>query len=66
MSDKLFDPAWIKWSNVPADFIPSGAVIIGGSDCMGVNEDYTLKGFFNPSTGEYHIQEIAHNVKEMP
>lgn len=32
MSDKLLDPAWIKWSNVPADFIPNGAVIIGGSD----------------------------------
>jgi hypothetical protein len=64
MSDKLLDPAWI--SNVPADFIPSGAVIISGSDCMGVNEDYTVKGFFDPSTGEYHIQEIAHNVKEMP
>ena len=64
MSDKLFDPAWIKWSDVPADFIPSGAIIIGGD--MATDEDYTLKGFFNPSTGEYHIQQIVHNVKEMP
>ena len=61
MSDKFFDPAWIKRSNVPADFIPSGAVIISESDCMVTDEDYTVKGFFDPSSGEYHIQEIVRN-----
>ena len=63
MSDKLFDPAWIKWSNVQADFIPSGAVIISESDCMGIDEDYTVKGFFDQKTCEYHIQEVIRNTK---
>lgn len=63
MSDSLFDPDWFKSSDYPSDFIPAGAAVILGVD-MATDEDYTVKGFFDPSTGEYHIQEIVHNLRK--
>ena len=59
MSD-IFDSSKIKMSDCPADFIPAGAEIIIGVD-MARDSDTTVKGFYDPATGEYHIQEVVHN-----
>lgn len=55
----LFDPAWIKTSEWPANIIPAGAIAI---DQASDNGDCTVKGFYDPATGEFHIQEVLHNV----
>lgn len=49
-----------KGSGCPTDFIPAGAKIIIGVD-MAKDGDCTMKGFYDPKTGEYHIQEVVHN-----
>lgn len=48
-----------KVSDCPTDFIPAGAKIIIGVDMA--DDDCTVKGFYDPKTGEYHIQEVVHN-----
>ena len=64
MSESLFDVSKIKFDTVPANWIPSGAVIIEGWDrSVGKDENCTVKGFFDPQTGEYHIQEIVHSAR---
>lgn len=57
--ERLFDPAWIKTSDWPANIIPAGAIAI---DQASDNGDCTVKGFYDPATGEFHIQEVLHNV----
>ena len=59
--ESFFDPSWIKTSEYPADFVPSGAVVI---DQASEDGDCTVavKGFYDPKTGEFHIQEVMHNV----
>ena len=46
----------VKISEYPVDFIPDGAQII-----ISVSTDYIIKGFYDPKTGEYHIQDEAIN-----
>jgi len=59
---KPFDSKWV--SSYLDNFIPSGAEVFIGID-MATGADYStevkVKGFFDPKTGEYHIQEIIHN-----
>ena len=46
----------IKISEYPADFIPDGTQII-----IIVSTGFIIKGFYDPKTGEFHIQEEAIN-----
>lgn len=62
MSD-VFDASKIKESGHPSDFIPAGAVTILGVD-VSKDGDYTVKGFHDPATGEYHVQEVVHNDQD--
>lgn len=58
----FFGGITIKVSDYPSDFIPAGAMTIIGRD-LSEEGDCTVKVFYDPSTGEYHIQEILHNAK---
>lgn len=49
-----------KVSDYPTDYIPAGAKVITGIDYSDEGE-CTVKGFYDPKTGEYHIQEVVHN-----
>jgi hypothetical protein len=62
MNSPFFDANLIKTSDCPSDFIPSDALIICGFD-YSKDGDCAVKGFFDQKTGEYHIQEAAHNTK---
>lgn len=53
-----FKEDWFKVSNCPSDFIPSGAKVFIGIDHASPDGDCTVKGFYDPETGEFHIQEI--------
>lgn len=55
---RFIDPAWIKTSDWPANIIPAGAMAI---DRASEDGDCTVKGFYDPATGEFHIQEVLHN-----
>jgi len=57
--DNFIDPSWIKTSDCPADFLPAGTIVIDQAD---ENGDCTVKGFYDPKTGEFHVQEVVHNV----
>lgn len=59
MSD-VFDGSKIKVSDYPTDFIPAGAEAIIGVD-YSEDGDCTVRGFYDPNTGELHIQEVVHN-----
>ena len=54
----FIDPSWIKTSDYPTNFLPAGSIAI---DQASENGDCTVKGFYDPATGEYHIQEVVHN-----
>ena len=58
----FINPSWIKTSDYPADFLPAGSIAI---DQASEDGDYTctVKGFYDPATGEYHIQEVVHNAE---
>ena len=56
----FIDPSWIKISDYPANFLPAGTIAIDQASEKG---DFTVKGFYDPNTGEYHIQEVVHNAK---
>lgn len=58
---KEFDTSKIKESDYPTDFIPAGAEIIVGVDHSDIG-DCMVKGFYDPKTGSYHIQQVVHNV----
>jgi hypothetical protein len=58
-----FDKDWIKKSDYPKDFIPANAEIIVGVDMAKDGRDCTVKGFYDPASGEYHVQEVLHNAK---
>jgi hypothetical protein len=62
MTDSFIDPRWIKASDYPTDFLPAGSIAI---DQASENGDCTVKGFYDPKTGEYHIQEVVHNAELM-
>ena len=57
-----FDKDWIKKSDYPKDFIPANAEIIVGVDMAKDGSDYTVRGFHDLITGEYHVQEVLHNA----
>lgn len=54
----VFKKEWFKISEYPSDFIPSGAKTFIGIDHASPDGDCTVKGFYDPETGEFHIQEI--------
>ena len=54
----FIDPSWIKISDYPPDFLPAGTIAI---DQASEDGDCAVKGFYNPNTNEYHIQEVTHN-----
>ena len=56
--ERFIDPSWIKTSDWPANIIPAGAIAI---DQASEDGDCTVKGFYDPATGEFHIQEVLHN-----
>lgn len=47
------DPSWIKRSDWPANVIPAGAEAFAQTDEAG---DCTVMGFYDPASGEIHIQ----------
>ena len=55
----LIDPSWIKISDYPQNILPAGSIAI---DQASENGDCTVKGFYDPKTGEIHIQEVVHNA----
>ena len=57
--ERFMDPGRIKESDWPANIIPAGAIAI---DQASENGDCTVKGFYDPATNEFHIQEVLHNV----
>lgn len=54
--EQMFKKEWIKTSDYPSDFIPAGAKVFVGVDYGSPDGDYTVKGFYDPKTGEIHIQ----------
>ena len=59
----FIDPSWIKISEYPPNFLPAGSIAINQASEDG---DCTVKGFYDPATGEYHIQEVVHNAADKP
>ena len=59
----FIDPSWVKTSEYPTNFLPAGSIAI---DQTSENGDCTVKGFYDPKTGEYHIQEVVHNAADKP
>ncbi len=55
----FIDQSWIKTSEYPPNFLPAGSIAI---DQSSENGDCAVKGFYDPATGEYHIQEVVHNA----
>lgn len=49
-----------KISEYPPNFLPAGSIAIDQGNEDG---DYTVKGFYDPKTGEYHIQEEIQKEK---
>ena len=60
--NSFFDLTKIKTSEFPANFIPAGAKEFVFED-KSEGGICTIKGFYDPTTGEQHIQEMVHNVK---
>ena len=59
MADFIYPSwSWIKTSEYPPNFLPAGSIVI---DQTSEDGDCTVKGFYDPKTGEYHIQEVVHN-----
>jgi hypothetical protein len=56
--DDVFNISLLQISDCPANFIPAGATITLGVDLAADGTEYTVKGFYEPKTGHYHIQEI--------
>jgi hypothetical protein len=61
--DEVFRKEWIKTSEYPGDFVPKGAEIFIGVDQGSPDGDYTAKGFYDPKTGEFHVQEVTPNAQ---
>jgi hypothetical protein len=59
MTDRFIDSSLIKISEYPPNFLPAGSIAISQAS---ENGDYTVKGFYDPATGECHIQEVVHNA----
>ena len=54
----IFLKEWFKRSEYPSNIIPVGAVPVVAVDYGVDGADHTVKGFYDPSTGELHIQEF--------
>lgn len=54
----FIEQSWIKTSEYPSNFLPAGSIAINQASEDG---ECTVKGFYDPATGEYHIQEVVHN-----
>ena len=59
-----FKKKWFKASEYHSNFIPKGAEVFIGVDYGSPDGDYTVKGFYDPSTGVFHIIEVG-NEKEL-
>lgn len=55
----VIDSCWIKTSKYPENFLPAGSIAI---DQASEDGDYTVKGFYDPVHGEFHIQKVVHNI----
>ena len=53
----FIDTSLIKTSDYPSYILPVGSIAIDQAE---ENGDFTVKGFYDPKTGEFHIQEIIH------
>ena len=51
----LIDAAWLKTSNISANLIPAGCIVVSQSD----EDGCIVKGFYDPKDGVMHIQEIS-------
>ena len=57
----MFNKEWLQLlSPYPKDYIPKGGAIFIGVDMAKDGSDCTVKGFKDPETGEWHIQEITY------
>lgn len=61
--DQVFDKKSLRKSEYPSDFIPAGAELFIGFDRGSDDGDYTVKVFYDPKTGETHIQEFGPNIR---
>jgi hypothetical protein len=52
----FINPKLIKISEYPSNFIPANSIVINQTD---ENNECTVKGFYDPITKVYHIQEIS-------
>ncbi len=60
--DRFFiDPSWIKRSEYPAGTAPPGVI---GIDVGDADSDCSVVGFYDPATGEIHIQEIVSRPRQ--
>ena len=55
-TNSFIDPFFVKTSEYPQNFLPAGSIAICQSSEDG---DCTVKGFYDPKTGEFHIQEFV-------
>lgn len=55
---KPFNKDWFKISEYPSNLVPKGAKIIIGVDPASPDGDCTVRGFYDPKTGELHVQEV--------
>jgi hypothetical protein len=51
----------VKTSPYPSSVVPPGVVLI--DRLTPVSEEYDIKGFYDPETGELHIQQIVKQHK---
>jgi len=52
-------------SEYPKDFIPAGAKIFVACDPAAPGDSAcTVKGFYDPSTGELHVQDVSYKRRE--
>jgi len=59
MKDKFFKNIDIPISEYPKDFIPKGSKAFVACD-YATDGDATVYGFYDPKTGEFHIQDMQH------
>ena len=56
-------PVGRRWlSKYQSNLIPHGAEAFVSVDHGAPDGDYTVRGFYDPKTGECHIQEVSPNA----
>lgn len=49
-------------SPVPSDVIPAGCEPVIEVDYAKDGADCTVRGFFDPETGEFHVQDVSYSA----